>query len=278
MGIFARLGFLCAGLTFVVAVSNPSVTEGYPREVLEEGLTKISEEILSNPVITKLRIADSSLECIPPRLWELGTLEYLIIVDTTGIKTLPPGISKLKNLQGLTLQRTDVKEVPREIGDMEKLSHICLEGNNLKSIPSEITALPNLTTLFLGRNLFTEFPFCDELNGTAPGHDGTGRLDRLSFRVARWLSWGKDSNPKLSNLGKMVVLDLSHNKLTLLPASVLFFSRSGFKMRLEGNPLLENADRPSMVGWREIAAVYGNRVELDRYLEDELRSSFCSIA
>lgn len=83
---------------------------------------------------------------------------YKLSLIDQQIKSLPPEIGSLRNLQVLNLSNTKLKEIPLEIKECKNLQIISLYGNKLKYIPTEMRELKQLEILYLGKNKLFEVP------------------------------------------------------------------------------------------------------------------------
>ena len=85
----------------------------------------------------------------------LNTLTVLNMGDCD-LKTIPPAISNLINLQRLRVQSNSLTSLPREIGDLPSLTRLCAFGNKLRILPDTLQQLPKLKILRLGGNALAE--------------------------------------------------------------------------------------------------------------------------
>lgn len=83
---------------------------------------------------------------------------YKLSLSDQSLKSLPPEIGQLKNLQVLNLSNCGLKQIPREISNLKHLQMLSLYGNKLKFIPYEFRELSKLEVLYLGRNRLTTLP------------------------------------------------------------------------------------------------------------------------
>ncbi|KAL4342690.1 hypothetical protein AHAS_Ahas11G0003600 [Arachis hypogaea] len=125
---------------------------------------------LSNGVLHELLVALKQLrvlslsQCyrtinvLPNSIGDLKHLRHLDL-SSTGVKTLPPAICKLYNLQTLLLSDCrDLTELPEEMGKLVNLHRLDIDGTNLQEMPVEIAKLENLQTL-------TRFIVSEQQNG-----------------------------------------------------------------------------------------------------------------
>ena len=116
---------------------------------------------------------------------------YKLSLADKDIKTLPPEIGQLKNLQLLNLNDNRLKSLPPEIGDLRHLQVLSLFNNNLRYIPDEFRKLRSLEVLYLGRNKIVEMPVW------IGGLGKLKRLDLISNRMTPYeLNFLKDLLPR----------------------------------------------------------------------------------
>ncbi len=73
-------------------------------------------------------------------------------------KRLPFFISKLPQLESISINKCQLKEVPDYWENLTNLKHLRLSNNLLTSLPQSIALLKNLQTLGLNGNRYTEVP------------------------------------------------------------------------------------------------------------------------
>ncbi|KAL8116359.1 hypothetical protein AgCh_022745 [Apium graveolens] len=101
------------------------------------------------PDLEKLFL-DSNLDLsyIPSTFFKGMPAIKVLDLSNTRIKTLPPFVSKLTELEQLILQRCQLLiELPPEIGALENLKVLDLEGTGLAYLPAELEKLINLKCL-----------------------------------------------------------------------------------------------------------------------------------
>ncbi len=149
---------------------------------------------------------------LPPGLFALPSLEWLVIQYNEGVWAFPQVIPKGESgLLGVFVRQSGISgTVPRFLLRLAKLEQIDLEGNNLEgSIPDALGSVASLHYLNMGDN---------NLNGTLP--PSLGYLSSLTT-----LALGKNRlqgplPPSLGNLNEMKLLDLSYNEFEgEIPAS-----------------------------------------------------------
>jgi len=90
----------------------------------------------------------NALTTLPPQITKLTQLEILSI-SYNHFSKLPIEICYLENLKELFLSHTKIKSLPTEFTRLTKLESFGMEMNELDSLPLEITKLIGLKKLFL---------------------------------------------------------------------------------------------------------------------------------
>ena len=145
----------------------------------------ISESIGDLTSLTHLDLAGNEFNgTMPTALQGLVNLKYLFLADNPFDASSFPNLSRLTNLEDLSLKRTQITgEIPA-LTQLSKLVMLDLDDNELVGeIPTELSRLTNLQYLFLNRN--------EDISGTVPV--GIQILPSLSkskctswFRVIAW--------------------------------------------------------------------------------------------
>ncbi|ELA40876.1 uncharacterized protein VICG_02090, partial [Vittaforma corneae ATCC 50505] len=207
-----------------------------------------------------LSFIHNEFESLPTKVIELRNLRELNF-DDNKLKLLPVEIGELKNLQKLYLSGNNLKTLPDTIGGLKDLRELSLSGNELESLPAVIGNLVNLQYLNLDHNKLKTLPdTIGELKNLRKLYLGGSKLEILPVAIG-----------ELENLQK---LHLSGNKLETLPIEIEKLSGSLRLLNLRGNNISEVGDGERTVGWRELRAIFGDRVMLDNdsveYEEDEI--------
>lgn len=143
------------------------------------------------------------LRTIPPEIGQLENVEHLYATQQR-ISNLPPEIGKLTKLTHLNLWQNRLTSLPPEIGALSQLTFLYLDGNRLKELPPEIGSLTNLQDLHLGDNRLVSIP------------PEIGRLSNLQTLVLHNNNLA-ELPPEIGQLSNLRVLDLRYNNLTSLP-------------------------------------------------------------
>ena len=145
----------------------------------------------------------SSLRSIPPEIGKLENLENLGIASNE-LPELPDTISDLVNLTELDLSNNGLESLSPEIGQLKRLRKLDLSMNRLIEVPASIGDLSQLTELNLMGNKLRRLP------------EGIGSLVQLGSLGVRsnFLNGLPASTAKLKRLR---TLDLIENRLEEVP-------------------------------------------------------------
>lgn len=83
---------------------------------------------------------------------------YKLSLTQQDLKSLPPEIGELKNVQILNLSENKLKSLPDEVFELKKVQFISLYHNKLRYIPNQFKDLRRLEVLYLGANKIVEIP------------------------------------------------------------------------------------------------------------------------
>ncbi|HAS41546.1 MAG TPA: hypothetical protein DCS93_13780 [Microscillaceae bacterium] len=87
-------------------------------------------------------------------------------LEEKGLKSLPPELGQLHNLQELNLWNNHLASLPPELGQLQDLVVLDLGYNSLKNLPPELGQLQALESLNLGTNFMTSLlPEIGQLRG-----------------------------------------------------------------------------------------------------------------
>jgi Leucine-rich repeat (LRR) protein len=113
---------------------------------------------LKNPEnVYKLNLRRKRIGSIPPEISKLKNLEVLIISGST-IKSLPKEIENCKKLKSIIANSSKLEELPSSLGNLKNLRTLKVGNCNLKSIPKEIGNIKSLWELSIGHNKLTTLP------------------------------------------------------------------------------------------------------------------------
>jgi len=155
---------------------------------------------------TELNIGGNQLRTLPPKLWELTQLQSLRL-HSNQLTMLPPEIEQLTQLRRLIVNNNRLTTLPPEIGHLAQLQILVLSGNELTTLPSTISQLTQLQSLDLSGNQLATFPL------------EVGQLTQLQKLV---LSGNEIAvlSPEIKHLVRLQSLNLASNQLTVLPSEI----------------------------------------------------------
>jgi Leucine-rich repeat (LRR) protein/protein-tyrosine phosphatase len=161
-----------------------------------EGIEKLTK-------LVTLEVQINGLGQLPQHLSKLKNLKK-INLSSNEIKSIE-NIANLPNLEILNLSSNRIQEVPDNIGTLESLNELILTGNQIKKISPQITKLKKLTQIYFTSNQLTEIP---------ENFGELSSLVTLDFRKNQI----KRLPPKIfANMPNVKIIDLSYNKLRELP-------------------------------------------------------------
>lgn len=170
------------------------------------GIKDLIREAQKNK-ITALNLSFKNLTSLPPEISKLKNLTELDI-SRNQLTTLPPEISELKNLTELDISENQLTTLPPEISELKNLTKLNIYDNQLTSLPPEISELENLTELYISRNQLTSLPpEVSELTNLTELQISKNQLTTLP--------------PEISKLKNLTNFDISRNQLTTLPPEIL---------------------------------------------------------
>ena len=157
--------------------------------------------------VTALNLSFKSLTSLPPEISKLRNLTELDI-SRNQLTSLPPEISELKNLIELDISENQLTSLPPEISELKNLTKLNIYDNQLASLPPEISELKNLTELHISRNQLTSLPpEISELQNLTELQVSRNQLTSLP--------------PEISKSKNLTTFDISRNQLTSLPPEIL---------------------------------------------------------
>ncbi len=136
-------------------------------------------------------------------------LQQITLLDLSqlGLKTLPPEIGALRNVQVLQLYNNQLRSLPPEIGALVNLHELNLNGNQFRSFPPQIGVLLNLEKLFLSYN---------QLRSLSPEISALTNLKELTLSNNQLCSLPS----KIGALTNLQELRLDRNQLRSLPSEI----------------------------------------------------------
>ena len=171
-------------------------------------LTSIPKEVFEMKQLRKLDLSwNKDLKTLPPEIGNLKNLEYL---DCSGcsLRNLPKELGKLKKLRYLRLWNNWIGELPAEIGNLENLENLMLENCALKTLPKEIGKLKKLKDLNLRSNYGIRLP--DEI-GDLKNLESLSVSSCNLMKLPNWIG-------RLKNLRSLLIG--GNDRLTELPPEI----------------------------------------------------------
>ncbi|XP_078615344.1 uncharacterized protein LOC144884161 [Branchiostoma floridae x Branchiostoma japonicum] len=170
-------------------------------------------------------LSHCELRTLPPEVWRLTQLEWLNL-GSNPLQTLPAKVGRLTNIKHLDLSHCELRArtLPPEVWRLTQLEWLNLGSNPLQTVPAEVGQLTNIKHLDLSH--------C-ELRTLPPE---VGRLTQLE-----WLNLSRNSLQTLpGEVGQLINvkhLDLSECQLRTLPPEVGRLTQLEL-LNLSWNPLL----------------------------------------
>ncbi len=121
------------------------------QEVLERIWTAAREKS------KRLDLSYRKLKSLPPEIGKLTNLQKLELQNNQ-LSSLPPELGQLTNLTDLYLYNNQLSSLPPELGQLTNLEWLNLQNNQLSSLPVEISQLTNLEWLALPNNQLSSLP------------------------------------------------------------------------------------------------------------------------
>jgi internalin A len=157
--------------------------------------------------VTVLNLSFKNLTSLPPEISKLKNLTELDL-SRNQLTTLPPEISELKNLTELDISENQLTSLPPEISELKNLTKLNLYDNQLTSLPPEILELENLAELYISRNQLTTLPpEISKLKNLTELHISRNQLTTFP--------------PGILKLKNLTQLNIAGNQLTTLPPEIL---------------------------------------------------------
>ncbi len=171
-----------------------------------KNLSTIPDEFGNLSGLKTLDISENAFTSFPVVLEQLENLESLNLGNNQ-ITTLPAEIGNLKNLQELSINNNRLKLLPDQIVELIQLVDFDASSNLLYKLPENIGNLVNLRSLTLLNNQIIAFP--KSVNGLI-------NLEVLNLQYNQLRA-----TPDMSDLDKLITLNISHNKMSFLSESIL---------------------------------------------------------
>ena len=122
------------------------------------GVNNNLTQTLANPKgVTKLTMRNNGIKVLPPGVVKLKELKELYLFNTE-LDSLPYNIGELINLEKLVVSSNKLTSIPASIGNLKKLKVLSLKNNHIAALPSEIGNLTELKEFDLQNNDLTILP------------------------------------------------------------------------------------------------------------------------
>ncbi|XP_055330008.1 ras suppressor protein 1-like isoform X2 [Paramacrobiotus metropolitanus] len=192
--------------------------------------------------LVRLNLAHNKLKSVPPAIADLVNLESLNLYNNH-IEELPTSISGLQRLRILKLGLNRLWSLPRGFGALASLEILDLTYNNLNErvLPGNFFMMETLRALYLGDNDFEMLPA------------EIGQLHNLQILVLRDNDLA--SLPKeVGQLKNLRELHIQGNRLQLLPAEIGNLDLVGPRQlfRLEDNPWINPIAEQLQIGTQHL--------------------------
>ena len=191
-----------------------------PRVAVERDGRIVELKLFGNK--TSAQNLPRSLRTIPPEIGKLDQLEKLVIASNE-LPELPDAIYDLINLTELDLSNNKLEDLSPKVAQLRRLKKLNVTMNALIEVPASIGDLTSLAELDLMMNRLRSLP--DEVGSLA-------QLRGLGLR-SNFLRTLPDSIAKLNRLRS---LNLIENRLEEVP-EVIYQLRSLQKLYLSGNEI-----------------------------------------
>jgi len=195
----------------------------------------------------KVQLTSGRLNEFPIELRDCSRVRYLDLFGNS-ISELPDWFYEFKKLEHLSLRNNTVKIFPSIVFTLESLKWLNLSDNKIDEIPGDyFKSLMNIEKVDLGYNLVKAIPHdtigfskCVDLNIQGNKLESfpcaiskVKTLEKLDLSKNNISSFSDDA---FAELGDLVELDLSFNKLTYLPSSIRHLTKLK-KLNLSGNDI-----------------------------------------
>lgn len=172
-----------------------------------------------------LDLSESGCSVKLSNIYGIESLKKLYFSDAYELYHLEEGISQLKNLEYLNLDRNKLADLPNDFCGLITLKWLRLNNNQLVVLPQKMTNLKNLRSLYLRGNKFTQVPEqLKEMKSLEQLDLGDNQITELP----KWLS-------ELPNLKR---IDVDGNPISDVPQEIIDNSPSlkhfvGYKTNID---------------------------------------------
>ncbi|KAK0469489.1 uncharacterized protein EV420DRAFT_37192 [Desarmillaria tabescens] len=199
--------------------------------------------------------------------WFEGQDLRVLKAGNNAIEEIQHEISMFGSLKVVDLHKNKLLSLPDTLGDLSSLTTLDLSHNALSTLPPTIFSLPELTTLNLAHNQLTSLHF------NAPFSDGNSRIEYTSTDP-----FAPAVNRSVTPLPRLIVLDVSHNKLASDSMDIPNIPIALTKLDISSNPLGINssATRQLLQKLGTLSGLKELRLEHAEINDDAFPSDFSS--
>jgi Leucine-rich repeat (LRR) protein len=183
--------------------------------------------------LQELHCSHNFIESIPNSLFGLHNV-YLLDFTSNCVQELNEEVGNMTSLTTLLLGSNQISSIPTTLSNLVNLQQLNMFSNQISTIPSQLSQLPELTHLYLGYNRLTQFPTSSDeesvhswerleelyLGGNPMQSFDVGTMTSLKYLHAGNMQL-TELPSNLSKLTNLILLDVSNNRINLLPQSVL---------------------------------------------------------
>ncbi len=152
-----RLVFLLGAMIFGLIATVCGQSASTDSIAIKRTYVDLGRALADNPNVYRLKLNKKKLKTLPPEIFELRNLEYLSVANNK-LKEIPPEIGKLTKLKELNISGNKLNRLPGQIGNLKELKTLNLNKNVLEVLPHEIGELINMTELLLWSNELDDLP------------------------------------------------------------------------------------------------------------------------
>lgn len=199
-------------------------------DLVEKGISAFEElpGLFSLEFVTRLTLSHNKIKSIPPSIANLANLEIFNLFNNQ-IEELPTAISSLTKLRILNVGMNRLRSLGRGFGACPSLEVLDLTHNKLseESLPGNFWMIETLRALYMGDNYFENLS------------PEIGRLKNLQILVIRNNNNFNYIPREIGNCTRLRELHIQGNLIQWLPPEIgnLDLGSSRSIIRLEDNPL-----------------------------------------
>ncbi|TYZ68351.1 hypothetical protein PybrP1_012569 [[Pythium] brassicae (nom. inval.)] len=104
-----------------------------------------------------LDVSDNQLRSLPPEIGRLENLETLLL-GRNALEELPDELALLAQLRELRCDHNRLRALPLGLGRLAQLAHVDVSFNRLETLPTSMAALPALESIYANDNRLTARP------------------------------------------------------------------------------------------------------------------------